>query len=140
MHNIWNINRRPVQWNPESWNMTTLQPQGFEKENQPTPTFWSLLAILYYTIPPYVLPCYKHTIPQCTLLSCKDPFCLCGLWAPTPRVCIQYPEGPSTQHLRTLVPNTIKATVFGTRVLNYVGYLDPRGIARHPKYHKTEIM
>ena len=33
-----------------------------------------------------------------------------------------YPEGPSTQYLRTLVPNTIKGMVFGTRDLKY---LDP---------------
>ena len=29
------------------------------------------------------------------------------------------PEGPSTQYLRTLVPNTIKGMVFGTRDLRY---------------------
>ena len=28
-------------------------------------------------------------------------------------------EGPSTQYLRTLVPNTIKSMVFGTRDLKY---------------------
>ena len=36
------------------------------------------------------------------------------------------PEGPSTQYLRTLVPNTIKRMVFGTRNTN-IGYLDPLG-------------
>ena len=30
-----------------------------------------------------------------------------------------HPEGPSTHYLRTLVPNTIKSMVFGTRVLKY---------------------
>ena len=30
-----------------------------------------------------------------------------------------YPEGPSTQHLRTLVPNTSKGMVFRTRDLKY---------------------
>ena len=29
------------------------------------------------------------------------------------------PEGPNTQYSRTLVPNTIKGMVLGTRVLNY---------------------
>ena len=29
------------------------------------------------------------------------------------------PQGPSTQYLRSLVPNTIKSMVFGTRNLNY---------------------
>ena len=29
------------------------------------------------------------------------------------------PEGPSTQHLRTLVPKAIDGMVFGTRVLKY---------------------
>ena len=36
------------------------------------------------------------------------------------------PEGESTQDLRTLVPNTIKGTVFGTGGLNYWG-LGPSG-------------
>ena len=35
----------------------------------------------------------------------------------SPAICI--PEGPSTHHLRTLVPNTIPLLVFGTRVLKY---------------------
>ena len=39
---------------------------------------------------------------------------------------LEYPEGPSTQYLRTLVPKTIPLIVFGTRVLN-IGYLDPLG-------------
>ena len=30
-----------------------------------------------------------------------------------------FPEGPSTQYLRTLVPKTIPSMVFGTRVLKY---------------------
>ena len=34
------------------------------------------------------------------------------------------PDGPSTQYLRTLVPNTIKGMVFGTFNM---GYLDPLG-------------
>ena len=37
-----------------------------------------------------------------------------------------YPKGPSTQYLRTLVPETMKSMVFGTRILN-IGYLDPLG-------------
>ena len=32
---------------------------------------------------------------------------------------LPYPEGPSTQHIRTLVPKTVKGMVFGTRVLEY---------------------
>ena len=38
-----------------------------------------------------------------------------------------YPEGPSTQYLRTLVPNTIKSKVFGTRNLKY-WVLGPSGL------------
>ena len=33
--------------------------------------------------------------------------------------CMQFPEGPSTQYSRTLVPKTIKRMVFGTRILKY---------------------
>ena len=33
-------------------------------------------------------------------------------------ICI-YPEGPSTQYSRTLVPKTVLGVVFGTRVLKY---------------------
>ena len=36
-------------------------------------------------------------------------------------------EGPSTQYLRTLVPNTIKSMVFGTRILKY-SVLGPPGL------------
>ena len=36
------------------------------------------------------------------------------------------PEGPSTQYLRTLVPQTIFQMVFGTRVLKYA-ILGPSG-------------
>ena len=38
------------------------------------------------------------------------------------------PEGPSTQALRTLVPNTIKGMVLEPESLN-IGYLDPVGEA-----------
>ena len=41
---------------------------------------------------------------------------------------VYYPEGPSTQHLRTLVPNTIKGMVFGTRILKYC-VLGPSGLS-----------
>ena len=41
----------------------------------------------------------------------------------------EYPEGPSTQYSRTLVPKAIKGMVFGTRVLTYWA-LGPSGIAR----------
>ena len=34
-----------------------------------------------------------------------------------PKIVVSCPEGPSTQYLRTLVPQAIKAMVFGTRVL-----------------------
>ena len=40
---------------------------------------------------------------------------------------VPYPEGPCTQHLRTLVPNTIKGMVFGTRDLKY-WVLGPSGL------------
>ena len=36
------------------------------------------------------------------------------------------PEGPSTQYLRTLVPNTIASMLLGPESLN-IGYLDPLG-------------
>ena len=39
---------------------------------------------------------------------------------------ILFPEGPSTQYLRSMVPKTIPLMVFGTRVLNY-GVLGPSG-------------
>ena len=32
-------------------------------------------------------------------------------------ILVRNPEGPSSQYLRTLVPNTIKGMVFGTRIL-----------------------
>ena len=38
-----------------------------------------------------------------------------------------FPEGPSTQSLRTLVPKAINGMVFGTRVLNH-WVLGPLGI------------
>ena len=38
-----------------------------------------------------------------------------------------YPEGPSTQYLRTLVPNTIQGMAFGTRILKY-WVLGPSGL------------
>ena len=37
------------------------------------------------------------------------------------------PEGPSTQYLRTLAPQTIQGMVFGTRVLRY-WVLGPSGL------------
>ena len=39
---------------------------------------------------------------------------------------LSYPEGPSTQHLRTLVPKAITGMVFGIRVLKYL-VLGPSG-------------
>ena len=39
-------------------------------------------------------------------------------------------EGPSTQYLRTLVPNSILLMVFGTRVLKY-WVLGPSGLATY---------
>ena len=39
----------------------------------------------------------------------------------------RFPEGPSTQYLRTLIPNTIPFMVFGTRVLKY-WVLRPTGV------------
>ena len=44
-----------------------------------------------------------------------------------------FPEGPSTQYLRSLVPKTIPLMVFGTRVLKY-WVLGPSG------FHNTQIM
>ena len=38
-----------------------------------------------------------------------------------------FPEGPSTQYVRTLVPNAIKSMVFGTRSLKYL-VLGPSGL------------
>ena len=40
-----------------------------------------------------------------------------------------YPEGPSTQYLRTLVPKTIPLMVFATRVLKY-WVLGPSGLCK----------
>ena len=40
---------------------------------------------------------------------------------------LDYPEGPSTQYLRILVPNTIESMVFGTRDLKY-WVLGPSGL------------
>ena len=34
-----------------------------------------------------------------------------------PPLMLHYPEGPSTQYVRTLVPKAVKDMVFGTRVL-----------------------
>ena len=43
-----------------------------------------------------------------------------GLWQWGQRMLWRdYPEGPSAQYLRPLVPNTIKGLFFGTRVLKY---------------------
>ena len=44
-----------------------------------------------------------------------------------PHRLVHYPEGPSTQYLRTLVPKAINGMVFGTRVLNY-WVLGPSGL------------
>ena len=41
---------------------------------------------------------------------------------------ISYPEGPSTQYLRTLVPKTIPLMVFGTKGLKY-WVLGPSGLS-----------
>ena len=38
-----------------------------------------------------------------------------------------YPEGPSTQYLKTLIPTAIKGMVFGTRVLKH-WVLGPSGV------------
>ena len=40
---------------------------------------------------------------------------------------VYYLEGPSTQHLRTLVPKAINGMVFGTRVLKH-WVLGPSGL------------
>ena len=39
-----------------------------------------------------------------------------------------YPEGPSTQYLRTLIPKIIKSMVFGARNLKY-WILGPSGLS-----------
>ena len=45
---------------------------------------------------------------------------------------IEYPEGPSTQYSRTLVPNTISSMVFGTRNLkSWVLGLSGVNVERH---------
>ena len=41
------------------------------------------------------------------------------------------PEGPSTQYLRTLVPNTTKGMVLEAETSN-IGYLDPLGSQERP--------
>ena len=46
-----------------------------------------------------------------------------------------FPEGPSTQYSRTLVPKTIPLMVFGTRVLKYwvlgaSGFANPANVFR----------
>ena len=46
-------------------------------------------------------------------------------------------QGPSTQYSRTLVPNTFKGMVFGTRVLKY-WLLGPSGFARTPESDKDQ--
>ena len=43
-----------------------------------------------------------------------------------------FPEGPSIQHLRTLVPNTIKGMVLKGPVTSNIGYLDPLDLLVHP--------
>ena len=47
---------------------------------------------------------------------------------------VSYTEGPSTQYLRSLVPNTIKSMVFGTRKLKY-WVLGPSGTWFGPRAH-----
>ena len=49
---------------------------------------------------------------------------------------LAYPEGPSTQCLMTLVPNTIQSMVFGARDLKY-WVLGPSGIDRTPQFHEA---
>ena len=57
-------------------------------------------------------------------LSCVSFIQVCELWAFAIR---HYPEGPSTQYLRTLVPNTKPLMVLGIRVLKY-WLLGPSGL------------
>ena len=45
---------------------------------------------------------------------------------PGPSDIMFYAEGPSTQHLRSLVPNTMK-TIFLAPETSNIGYLDPLG-------------
>ena len=47
---------------------------------------------------------------------------------------IREAEGPSTQYLRSLVPNTIKGMVFATRVLKY-WVLGPSGSEAQERHH-----
>ena len=56
------------------------------------------------------------------------------------RAHILCPEGPSTQYLRSLVPNTIKSMVFGTRNLKY-WLLGPSGMRFrvHAASHKLHV-
>ena len=56
----------------------------------------------------------EHRVPYCSNLLAEE-----GDLLSSPGRCWAFPEGPSTQHLRTLVPNAIKGMGFGTRVLKY---------------------
>ena len=47
-----------------------------------------------------------------------------------------YPEGPSTQHLRTLVSKNIQGMAFGTRVLKY-WVVGPSGLVLLRKQLRT---
>ena len=77
---------------------------------------WTLRALLYF---PYPLdPCSATNV-----LVGDQSWNLHILYG----CCCPYPEGPSTQYSRTLVPKTMKGMVFGTRDLKY-WVLGPSGL------------
>ena len=43
------------------------------------------------------------------------------------KILLHHPKGPSAQHLRTLVPNSLNCMVFGTRNLKY-WVIGPSGV------------
>ena len=61
-----------------------------------------------------------HSMVSHRLVSCSE------VTVPEMNTLDPVPEGPSTQYLRHLAPNTIKGRVLGTRVLKYL-VLGPSG-------------
>ena len=76
----------------------------------------------------WVDPCHYRAAYHDTYRGCHHPdTSQWDAWLTPGRCCLKsYPEGPSSQYLRTLVPKAIKDVLLGSKSLN-IGYLDPLG-------------
>ena len=119
------------------WNLHTLviEPSTTPSHTPPPPptSNEAHIYIYIYTIPYTILYyiIYYTRVPNKLRITLNLGLIRC-LFRPSRslkdhRNLISYPEGPSTQYLRFLVPKTILLMVFGPRVLKY-WVLGPSGL------------